>query len=96
VTRYIVEITDTADKALQKLKRGQLRDAERVEAAIKDLASDPRPAGCKPLTGLTGVWRIRVGNYRVCYQIEDDVLLVLVLTVSTRDDVYERLRRMLG
>jgi mRNA interferase RelE/StbE len=95
VARYVVEITDTADKALRKIKRGQPRDAQRIDAAIVALADDARPAGCKPLLGMDAVWRIRVGNYRICYQIDDEVLLVLVLTLSTRDDVYERLRRML-
>jgi mRNA interferase RelE/StbE len=54
------------------------------------LADDPSPAGCKPLIGIDSVWRIRVGNYRICYQIDDEVLLVLVVTLSSRDDVYER------
>jgi mRNA interferase RelE/StbE len=95
VPRYVVEITATADKALAKLARGQPRDGARIEDAIKDLADQPRPPGCTPLTGFTGVWRIRIGAYRVCYRIEEAKLVVLVLTVSTRDNVYERLRRML-
>lgn len=96
MARYVVETTGTADKVLQRLARSQPRDAARIEGAIKALADDPRPAGCTSLTGVAGVWRIRVGTYRVCYQIEDDKLLVLVLIVSTRDDVYQRLQRMLG
>lgn len=96
MARYVVEITGTADKVLQRLTRSQPRDAARIEDAIKALATDPRPAGCTALSGVAGVWRIRVGNYRVCYEIEDDKLLVLVLLVNTRDDVYQRLRRMLG
>ena len=43
-----------------------------------------------------GIWRIRVGNYRVCYQVDDGELLILVITISTRDDVYRALRRHLG
>lgn len=57
---------------------------------------EPHPPGCTPLKGLTGVWRIRVGDYRLCYTIEQDVLIVLVLVIHTRDDVYPQLRRLLG
>lgn len=96
---YDVDITATADKTLSKLHRKQPGDAERIEAALAALAAlsdEPRPVNCKRLTGIGGVWRIRVGNYGVCYEIHDRVLLVLVVTISTREDVYERLRRHYG
>lgn len=93
---YDVDITATADKALAKLHRKQPRDAKRIEAALTSLADEPRPVNCKQLSGIRGVWRFRVGNYRVCYEIHDRMLLVLVVTISTRDDVYEQLRRHYG
>ena len=93
---YSIEILRAADKFLDKLGKQQPSDAEAVEAAIEALGDNPRPHGCKPLKGYSGIWRIRVGNYRVCHQVEDGKLLILVITISTRDDVYEALRRHLG
>jgi mRNA interferase RelE/StbE len=81
---------------LDKLSRQQLGDAEAIEDTIEALASEPRPSGCTPLKGYSGVWRVRVRGYRICYQLDDGKLIVLVLTISTRDDVYEVLRRYLG
>ncbi|HVV14015.1 type II toxin-antitoxin system RelE/ParE family toxin [Amycolatopsis sp.] len=60
------------------------------------MAEEPRPPGGKPLTGVPGVWRIRVGGHRICYTINDGELPVLVVTISTRDDMYQMLRRYLG
>lgn len=93
---FSIEILRAADKFLDKLSRRQASDAEAIEAAIEGLGDNPRPPGSKPLKGYSGVWRIRVGNYRVCYQIDEGRLLILVITISTRDDVYEVLRRHLG
>ncbi len=60
------------------------------------LGENPHPAGCTPLKGLSGVWRMRVGDYRICYTADHSVLIVLVLLVHTRDDVYPQLVRLLG
>ena len=81
---YAVEMLRPAEKTLDKLARQQPADAERIEDAIEALAEEPRPAGCKPLTGYPHVYRVRVGNYRICYTINDRELVVLVVTVSTR------------
>lgn len=94
--RYEIQILRAADKFLDRLSKQQPADAEAIEDAVEGLADVPRPHGCKPLKGYSGVWRIRVGGYRVCYQVHDDNLLILVITISTRDDVYEALRRHLG
>lgn len=93
---YSIEILRPVGKFLDKLARSQPKHAELLEDAIEDLATDPRPPGCEPLTGISGVWRIRVGNYRICYTIDDGRLHILVVTVSTRDGVYQLLRRYLG
>jgi mRNA interferase RelE/StbE len=93
---YSVEILRGADKFLDKLSKEQPSDADAIEDAIDGLRETPRPPGCIPLKGYSGIWRIRVGNYRVCYQVDDSVLVVLVVTISTRDDVYDALRRYLG
>ena len=94
--RYSVDLTTTADKELSRIRRGQPRDAERLEAAMVALSENPHPPGCTPLMNLSGVWRIRVRDYRICYTIDKGVLIVLVLLIHTRDDVYPQLRRLLG
>lgn len=93
---YAVELLRAADKFLDKLARQQPKDAEAIEDAIEALSTDPRPRGCTPLSGYPGILRYRVGNYRICYQVDDGQLVILVVTISTRDDVYELLRRHLG
>ena len=61
---------------------------QRVVAAMQSLANDPRPPGCKKLAGSENDWRIRVGDYRVLYEIADRVKVVRVLRVRHRRDVY--------
>ena len=82
--RYRLEITGRAAKELRRLPN-PIR--ARLEAAIEDLADTPRPPGCVKLRGDAG-WRIRVGDYRVLYDIEDDVLLATVLRASHRRDLF--------
>jgi mRNA interferase RelE/StbE len=53
------------------------------------LEVDPRPNGVKKLSGLDKAWRIRIGDHRVLYEIEDDVVLVTVFGVGNRRDVYD-------
>ena len=83
--KYQIQITPAAQKAIQKLPavaRG------RVEDAIEKLADQPRPAGVKKLRGLDDTYRIRVGDFRVLYQIFDAKLIVLIIEVGDRKDVY--------
>ena len=62
---------------------------ERVIQAIRKLAEDPRPRGARKLGGeMRGAWRIRIGNYRVLYDIDDDQRLVIILAVLHRRDAY--------
>jgi mRNA interferase RelE/StbE len=56
---------------------------------ISALADTPRPAGCKKLKGQKNAWRIRAGDYRVIYEIEDRVLRVIVIGIGHRKDIYE-------
>ena len=81
---YQVQILRRAQKELARLSGG---DYERVRDAIQALAQDPRPPGCRKLVVGDG-WRIRVGNYRVIYEINDGQRLVTVLHVGHRRDVY--------
>ncbi len=56
---------------------------------IFDLAAAPRPAGCKKLKGYKNSYRIRVGDYRIIYDVEDKILRILVIAVGHRKDIYE-------
>lgn len=63
------------------------KDLQRVLARIRDLSRDPRPPGCEKLSGLPR-YRIRQGNYRIVYEIRDERLIVLIVKVAHRKDVY--------
>ena len=81
---YTIGILRSAQKSLSRINR---QDQERIIAAIEDLAEEPRPSGCKKLTGRSA-WRIRIGNYRVIYEIQDDKLVITVLNIGHRREIY--------
>ena len=88
---YSIEVTPAADRELDRLKRRiQRRDFERLRVAIRDLANEPRPEGVRKLRGEEWTWRIRVGQYRVVYDIDDDRGLVVVLRVARRSETTYR------
>ncbi|MEO6908470.1 MAG: type II toxin-antitoxin system RelE/ParE family toxin [Abditibacteriaceae bacterium] len=62
---------------------------EQILTAIESLETDPRPAQCKKLVGTANIYRVRSGDYRILYTIEDAQLLVLVVKVAHRRDVYK-------
>ena len=80
--RVIVRKSDAKD-----LKGISKKDVRRILAAIKSLGDDPRPPGTKKLSGQER-YRLRQGNYRILYSIEDDRLIVCVVKVGDRRDVY--------
>ena len=82
---YRVRFAPPADRQLRKLPRDMQK---RVASVIDGLALDPRPPGVERLAGNRDLWRIRVGVYRVSYAIEDDRLVVLIVKVGPRRDVY--------
>ncbi len=84
---YRVEIKASAVKEIAALPK---RAQRRVVSAIDALADDPRPDGVRKLAGSEDVYRVRVGDYRIVYQIFDDVLIVHVVRVGHRRDVYRR------
>lgn len=84
---YRIEVTPRAARQLRKFDAGARR---RLQGAIELLATDPRPPGAKKLVGGEGEWRVRTGDYRIIYEIHDGRLLVLVLAVGHRRDVYDR------
>lgn len=81
---YVVMVAKAADRNIDALD-GSVRP--RVIRAIQALKSDARPAGCKKMAGAE-LWRIRVGDYRVVYSIEDAQLIVLVVRVGHRREIY--------
>jgi mRNA interferase RelE/StbE len=83
---YRVEVRPAALKALRHIAA---RDRGRIEGAIALLAENPRPPGARALRGRDG-FRVRVGDYRILYTIDDGVLLIVVVTLGHRRDVYER------
>ncbi|MCH7475229.1 MAG: type II toxin-antitoxin system RelE/ParE family toxin [Gemmatimonadetes bacterium] len=85
MARYSIEISRTAEKQLEKLNRD---DQRRVGRAILALADDPRPQGSRKLTGYDDVFRIRVGRYRVLYSISGKTLIIIILKIGHRKDVY--------
>ncbi|MHC0064808.1 type II toxin-antitoxin system RelE family toxin [Nostoc sp. UIC 10890] len=82
---YQIEISNRATKQLKKLS-ADIRD--RVNEKILELADNPRPSGVVKLENTGNKYRIRVGNYRILYEIQDDVLIVKVVRVGHRRDVY--------
>jgi mRNA interferase RelE/StbE len=86
VSRYKIELRPAAARALRKLNP---QVARRVQAVIALLAEDPRPPASRPLRG-RHAWRVRMGDYRIIYTIEDDLLLIVVVALGHRRDIYER------
>lgn len=85
---YRIEITRDALRALAKLDKPIRR---RIQAAIDRLKTDPRPSGAIALQGLSGAYRVRAGDYRVIYTVEDARLLVLVVDLGHRREIYRDL-----
>ena len=85
MARYTVEFRRSADKDFRRLGPVTQR---RVLQATENLANNPRPAGCRKLQGSENAFRIRVGDYRVVYTVDDTVLIVAIERVRHRRDVY--------
>jgi mRNA interferase RelE/StbE len=80
-----VEITPDAVRQLRKPTPDARR---RIQAAIELLAETPRPPGAKKLSGSSGDWRVRTGDYRIIHEIQDARLIVLVIAVGHRREIY--------
>jgi mRNA interferase RelE/StbE len=86
VAKYELLIKPSAGKELAKL--GTKADRTRIVSAIQSLADEPRPQGVEKLSGADALYRVRVGDYRIIYEIRDDQLVVTVIKVGHRRDVY--------
>ena len=82
---YKILIEKQVQKRLEKIPEP---DYTRIKNAINALAKDPRPNNCKKLKGRTG-YRIRQGNYRIVYEINDSILSIFILDAGDRKDIYE-------
>ncbi len=85
MARYRIEVSATAERQIRKLERV---DQVRVLKAIQALVSEPRPPGCRKLQGYDDVFRIRVDQHRILYSVERGRLVVIILKVGHRKDVY--------
>jgi len=83
--QYEIVFARSASKELQALSQTV---AERILGKVQLLASDPRPSGCKRLRGHSSLWRIRVGEYRVIYSVDDGNLVVDVSVIRHRSEAY--------
>lgn len=86
---YRVVIKASAARELALV--GNKADRRRLVDRIAALASDPRPQGSEKLSGQIGLYRVRSGNYRVIYEVEDLVILVTVIKVGHRKDIYRKI-----
>jgi mRNA interferase RelE/StbE len=89
--RYRIEVTPRAQKELKALP---VRERQRVAEQIDALKTDPRPEGCKKLKGKEDFYRIRVGDYRVVYLVKVEVLVILIVRIADRKEIYEIIRRL--
>ena len=87
MANYRLALTSSAEKELNKLSNSLI---VRIAPRLENLAANPRPPGCRKLRGGDKEWRIRVGDYRVVYTIDDTSLLVEVTRIRHRSEVYER------
>ncbi|MFI5144254.1 MAG: type II toxin-antitoxin system RelE/ParE family toxin [Ignavibacteria bacterium] len=84
---YQIEIVKSAIKTLKSIPPSQ---REKIAKSINDLAFNPRPPGCKKLKGYEK-YRIKISDYRVIYEIEDTVLIILIIKIGHRKDIYRNL-----
>lgn len=83
--RWQIVLLRQPEKVLRRLPKDFL---QRMRIAIRGLAENPRPPGCKKLSGYENLYRIRVGQWRISYAIENDRLVILVLEIAPRGDAY--------
>ena len=83
--RWQIIVHRKAEKSLKRLKGDML---ERIRRVIRSLEDEPRPAGSRKLAGYENLYRLRVGDWRIIYAVEEDKLIVLVLEVAPRGSAY--------
>lgn len=86
--KYQIKILSKARRSIKKLPKSV---QENVKSAIRNLAENPRPNNVKKLSGSYNLYRIRLGDYRIIYQIEDDILLIVIVMAGHRKEIYSDL-----
>ena len=84
---YVIQLSPAAARELRKFDPAVRR---RIQAVLELLADEPRPPSAKRLVGGAGEWLVRTGDYRVIYEIHDHRLVILVLRMAHRREVYDR------
>jgi len=85
--KYIIRVTPSAEKDIEKLKKHiQITDFHRIDTTVRLLASDPRPNGARKIRTRAAEYRMRIGKFRVVYEIDDTNKLVLILHVARRSE----------
>ncbi|MDA0244136.1 MAG: type II toxin-antitoxin system RelE/ParE family toxin [Chloroflexi bacterium] len=82
---YQIVFTTSARHELNRLEK---KLVQRIFSKIENLAENPRPKGCTKLSGMESLWRIRIGDYRVVYSIQDQIVTIEVIAIRHRRDVY--------
>ncbi len=85
--KYAVLLEKAAARFLLRLRDAKLK--ARLDETIESLATEPRPPGCRKLVGASDHYRLRVGNYRIIYRVDDGKVTVLVLLLGHRREVYD-------
>lgn len=85
---WTVTLAPAARKSLKAVRDTRLRG--RIVRALQGLEEEPRPSGAKRLVGLSGTLRIRVGDWRILYEVREQEVVVLVVRIGPRGEVYER------
>ena len=85
---YQLIIKESAVKQLSKIPK---QFVEKIDELIQSLIKNPRPTGCKKLQGYDKVYRVRYSDYRVVYSIEDKKLIVEIIQIGNRKDIYDKL-----
>ena len=85
MAEYSIVIARSASRELAKLPNDVI---DQIQLAVNALADDPRPANCKKLKGFKGLYRIRSGDYRVIYRVEDQQLIIEVVRIGDRKDIH--------
>ena len=82
---YKVELARSAEKDLRKIDPAQLPF---IYQSLESLGTNPRPTGVKKLAGATRTYRVRIGSYRIVYDVEDDRLIIFVVRIAHRKEAY--------
>jgi len=83
---FRVEVSKRVEKFLLNLRDVALK--RRLVSSMRTLADDPRPPGCIKLSGSKDIYRVRVGDYRILYQVRNSEILVVVLEIGNRREIY--------